>query len=175
MLAEYTLPVPRARSSARKEPATTSVHGFHASAGANDEVETILAEWRRERGAAPAIELHLVRADEQVADLKARPRCAFEVDEVLAVIPSHWVHPEYAGSATAYHRTVIFECDAAISEDHGVLDFMVDLPGGGQRRQARPDAQEPGKDQANRAKHLAGADEVQERDREPGRHADPAP
>ena len=47
------------------------------------------------------LELHLVRADEQVADLKARPRCLFEVDEILAVIPSHWVHPEYAGSATA--------------------------------------------------------------------------
>jgi uncharacterized protein len=58
-----------------------------------------------------------VRGDEQVADLKARPRCAFEVDEVLAVIPSHWVHPEYAGSATAYHRTVIFECEARVQED----------------------------------------------------------
>jgi predicted FMN-binding regulatory protein PaiB len=67
--------------------------------------------------AAPAVELHLVRADEQVADLKARPRCVFEVDEVLAVIPSHWVHPEYAGSATAYHRTVIFECEGAVAED----------------------------------------------------------
>jgi uncharacterized protein len=62
-----------------------------------------------------------VRGDEQVADLKARPRCAFEVDEVLAVIPSHWVHPEYAGSATAYHRTVIFECAAAVAEDPAVV------------------------------------------------------
>ena len=64
-----------------------------------------------------ALELHLVRADEQVADLKARPRCLFEVDEILAVIPSHWVHPEYAGSATAYHRTAIFECGGAVAED----------------------------------------------------------
>jgi len=63
------------------------------------------------------VELHLVRADEQVADLKARPRCLFEVDEILAVIPSHWVHPEYAGSATAYHRTAIFECVGAVAED----------------------------------------------------------
>ena len=60
--------------------------------------------------APPTLELHLVRTDEQVADLKARSRCAFEVDEVLAVIPSHWVHPEYGGSATSYHRTIIFEC-----------------------------------------------------------------
>jgi len=64
-----------------------------------------------------SLELHLVRADEQVADLKARPRCLFEVDEILAVIPSHWVHPEYAGSATAYHRTAIFECGGAVAED----------------------------------------------------------
>jgi len=64
-----------------------------------------------------AIELHLVREDEQVADLTARPRCLFEVDEVLAVIPSYWVHPEYAGAATAYHRTVIFECVGSVREE----------------------------------------------------------
>jgi predicted FMN-binding regulatory protein PaiB len=63
------------------------------------------------------VEVHLVRDDEQIADLKARPRCLFEVDEVLAVIPSYWVHPEYGGSATAYHRTVLFECTAQVVED----------------------------------------------------------
>ena len=63
------------------------------------------------------IDLHLVRVDEQITDLKARSRCLLEVDEVLAVIPSYWVHAEYGGSATAYHRTVIFECEARIDED----------------------------------------------------------
>lgn len=63
------------------------------------------------------LDLHLVRRDEQIQDLKARPRCTLEVDEVLAVIPSYWVHAEYAGSATAYHRTVIFECQATVTED----------------------------------------------------------
>jgi predicted FMN-binding regulatory protein PaiB len=63
------------------------------------------------------LDLHLVRSDEQIKDLKARPRCVLEVDEVLAVIPSYWVHPEYAGAATAYHRTVIFECEARVEED----------------------------------------------------------
>jgi transcriptional regulator len=63
------------------------------------------------------IELHLVRGDEQVADLRSRPRCLFEVDEVLGVIPSYWVHPEYAGAATAYHRTVIFECGGSVREE----------------------------------------------------------
>jgi len=67
------------------------------------------------------IEIHLVRRDEQMTDLRARPRCLFEVDEVLAVIPSYWVHPESAVTATAYHRTVIFECVATVSDDAAVL------------------------------------------------------
>jgi len=67
--------------------------------------------------AGQTIDLHLVRTDEVAVDLKARPRCVFEVDEVLGVIPSYWVHPEYAGSATAYHRTVIFECTATVVEE----------------------------------------------------------
>jgi predicted FMN-binding regulatory protein PaiB len=67
------------------------------------------------------IELHVNRADEQFTDLKARPQCLFEVDEVLGVIPSYWIHPDDAVMATAYHRTVIFECDAEVSEDAAVL------------------------------------------------------
>jgi predicted FMN-binding regulatory protein PaiB len=63
------------------------------------------------------VDLHLVREDEVAVDLRARPRCVFEVDEVLGVIPSYWVHPEYGGSATAYHRTVIFECVATVLDD----------------------------------------------------------
>ena len=63
------------------------------------------------------LDLHLVRSDEQIKDLKSRSRCVLEVDEVLAVIPSYWVHPDYAGAATAYHRTVIFECDARVEEE----------------------------------------------------------
>jgi predicted FMN-binding regulatory protein PaiB len=58
-----------------------------------------------------------VREDEVAVDLRARPRCVFEVDEVLGVIPSYWVHQEYGGSATAYHRTVIFECVATVLDD----------------------------------------------------------
>jgi uncharacterized protein len=68
-----------------------------------------------------AFEIHLVRSDEQVVDLRARPRCMFEVDEVLASIPSYWVDPENAIMATAYHRTVMFECDATVSGDAAEL------------------------------------------------------
>lgn len=67
--------------------------------------------------AAGAVDLHLVREDEVAVDLRAAPRCVFEVDEVLGVIPSYWVHREYGGSATAYHRTVIFECVATVLDD----------------------------------------------------------
>lgn len=68
-----------------------------------------------------ALEIHLHRSDEQLADLRANAKCAFEVDEIHGTIPSHWVHPDNAMFATAYHRTVIFECEAQISEDPTVL------------------------------------------------------
>ena len=63
------------------------------------------------------VDLHVVREDEVAVDLRARPQCVFEVDEPLGVIPSYWVHAEYGGSATAYHRTVIFECTATVVDD----------------------------------------------------------
>ena len=63
------------------------------------------------------IEMHLNRRDEQLADLRANPKCAFEVDEMLGTIPSYWIHPSNAAFATAYYRVAIFECDAAIFED----------------------------------------------------------
>ena len=64
-----------------------------------------------------SVDLHLVREDELALDLAVRPRCLFEVDEVLGVIPSYWVSSEYGGSATAYHRTVIFECHGTVVAD----------------------------------------------------------
>jgi predicted FMN-binding regulatory protein PaiB len=67
------------------------------------------------------IEMHFNRADEQFADLKGRVHCLFEVDEILGTVPSHWVHPEDAVKATAYHRTVIFECEAILSQDPAQL------------------------------------------------------
>jgi len=67
------------------------------------------------------IEIHLHRKDEQLADLRASARCAFEVDEVLGTIPSYWIDPEDAVMATAYHRTVLFDCHANVSDDASVL------------------------------------------------------
>jgi len=67
------------------------------------------------------IEIHLHRADEQLKDLLTNRKCVFEVDEMHGSIPSHWIHPTNAMFATAYHRTVIFECEAEVSEDPEVL------------------------------------------------------
>ena len=69
----------------------------------------------------PTIEIHLHRKDEQLADLLTNRKCVFEVDEIHGSIPSHWVHASNAMFATAFHRTVIFECDAEVSEDAEVL------------------------------------------------------
>jgi len=67
------------------------------------------------------IEIHLHRSDEQLVDLRTNRKCALEVDEIHGTIPSHWIHASNAMFATAYHRTVIFECDAEVSEDPDVL------------------------------------------------------
>lgn len=67
------------------------------------------------------IEMHLNRRDEQLSDLRANPKCAFEVDEMLGTIPSYWIHPSNAAFATAYYRVAIFECEAAISEDPQII------------------------------------------------------
>jgi transcriptional regulator len=65
--------------------------------------------------------MHLHRSDELLDDLRVNPKCVFEVDEVHGTVPSHWTHASNAMFATAYHRTVIFECMASISEDAEVL------------------------------------------------------
>lgn len=63
------------------------------------------------------VDIHLNRKDSQFADLCARPRVLFEVDDVLGVIPSYWVDPDSAVMATAYHRTLLFECEAQVLDD----------------------------------------------------------
>jgi predicted FMN-binding regulatory protein PaiB len=67
------------------------------------------------------VEMHFHRTDEQFADLKGRASCLFEVDEILGTVPSYWIHPEDGVKATAYHRTVVFECQAVLSQDPAVL------------------------------------------------------
>src|SRR2546425_4025845 len=49
--------------------------------------------------------------------IRRPPRSTLFPYTTLFRSPSYWVHPEYGGSATAYHRTVIFECEARVAED----------------------------------------------------------
>lgn len=63
----------------------------------------------------------LNRKDEQLADLRERSSYLFEIDEVLSTIPSDWIHPENASFATAYHKTVAFECVATLDDDVDAL------------------------------------------------------
>jgi predicted FMN-binding regulatory protein PaiB len=67
------------------------------------------------------VEIHLHRNDEQLADLLVNSKCTFELDEIHGTIPSDWMHATNAMFATAYHRVVIFECDADVSDDAEVL------------------------------------------------------
>jgi len=62
-------------------------------------------------------ELHLHKADEQIADLRRSPACLLEIDDVLSTIPSYFVDPENAVFATAYHKTATFECAATLVDD----------------------------------------------------------
>lgn len=66
-------------------------------------------------------ELHLHRGDEQVRDLRANPRCLLELDEPLATIPSWWIDPDDGSYASAFHRTVAFECGATLVEDPAAI------------------------------------------------------
>jgi predicted FMN-binding regulatory protein PaiB len=65
--------------------------------------------------------LHLNRGDEQLADLKARPKALITFEDFLALIPSYWVDEQYGGAATAYYRYAEFDCDAEIADTRATL------------------------------------------------------
>jgi predicted FMN-binding regulatory protein PaiB len=72
-----------------------------------------------------AIELHLVKGDAQVSDMRQNAKVAFEVDEILSFVPSYFEHPESAQAADHYYRTVMFEGDAQIAnEPNAVADHL---------------------------------------------------
>ncbi len=82
--------------------------------------------------------LHLNKTDEQIADLRRKPRCLLVIDEPLAVLPSHWVG-DSAAFGTAYHRAATFECTATLVDTpEGVAQVQSELlaryqPEGGYR------------------------------------------
>ena len=84
---------------------------------------TVSAEGRPHIGLYPfvtvgeAIELHLVKGDAQVVDMRQNANVVFEVDEVLSFVPSYVEHPESAQAADHHYRTVIFEGEAHIEHE----------------------------------------------------------
>jgi len=74
--------------------------------------------------------LHMNRKDEQVADLKERPKALLSFLDFLSVIPSYWVDEHYAGAATAYYRYAEWECTVELFEEPPsmlpVLQMMMD-------------------------------------------------
>ncbi len=65
--------------------------------------------------------LHLNRADEQVADLRARAEAVVSVTDVMALIPSYWVDERDGGAATMYYRHAEFRCRARLIEAPGEM------------------------------------------------------
>lgn len=64
-----------------------------------------------------AVELHLVKGDDQVSDVRQNAKVLFEVDEVLSFVPSYVEHPESAQKADHFYRTAIIEGQALITAD----------------------------------------------------------
>jgi uncharacterized protein len=72
-----------------------------------------------------AVELHLVKGDDQVSDIRQNAKVVFEVDEVLSFVPSYYEHPENGQKADHYYRTAIIEGRAHISnEPDAVADHL---------------------------------------------------
>jgi predicted FMN-binding regulatory protein PaiB len=63
-----------------------------------------------------SVEVHLAKGDEQLDDLAALPLCLFEVDELLATIPSYWEDPQRATFADAYYRAVLLDTTATLDD-----------------------------------------------------------
>ena len=71
------------------------------------------------------VELHLVKGDVQVADMRQNAKVVFEVDEVLSFMPSYLEHPESAQYADHYYRTAIVEGQAhVVNEPAAIADHL---------------------------------------------------
>jgi nitroimidazol reductase NimA-like FMN-containing flavoprotein (pyridoxamine 5'-phosphate oxidase superfamily) len=68
-----------------------------------------------------AVEVHLVKGDGQVADIRQNPRVVFEVDEILAFMPSYLEHPESGQKADHHYRTAMIEGEARIADEPDVV------------------------------------------------------
>lgn len=70
-------------------------------------------------------ELHLPRGDEQVEDLRADPRCLFEVDDILSVIPAGWQGRHDARDGDALYRGLVHDAEARLSDDPAAIAAQI--------------------------------------------------
>ena len=63
------------------------------------------------------VEIHFNSKDPQLAALRADPRCAFQVDDILSPVPSHWVDASDAKFADVLYRAVTIHGRAEIIGD----------------------------------------------------------
>ena len=64
-----------------------------------------------------AVEVHLVKGDGQVADIRQNPRVVFEVDEILSFMPSYLEDPESGQKADHHYRAAMIEGEAHIADE----------------------------------------------------------
>ncbi len=66
-------------------------------------------------------EVHLVRQDPQLADLRAGRPCVIELDETLSTIPHDWIDPGDVSHADQFYRAASFSGDVETTGDAGQL------------------------------------------------------
>ena len=64
------------------------------------------------------IYFHVNRNDEQVQSIRKNGSCRLIFQDLLALLPSHWADPKYAGAATTYYRFAELDCRSRLVEDN---------------------------------------------------------
>lgn len=64
------------------------------------------------------IYFHVNQNDEQIQSIRKNGTCRLIFQDVLALLPSHWAEPKYAGAATTYYRFAELDCKPQVIEDN---------------------------------------------------------
>lgn len=71
--------------------------------------------------------LHLHKKDEQLAALRKQGSGSLVFQDIVGLIPSYWVDPNYAGSATTYYRFLQLDCSVRIVEGESMTPYLVKM------------------------------------------------
>ena len=74
------------------------------------------------------IYLHHSIKDEQVAAMRGDTQCKLIFQDILGVLPSHWVDKKYAGAATTYYRYAELTCSVRLIESPSdQVEYLVQM------------------------------------------------